>query len=123
MEILVIDDNAFIIEMIRNILDSGDYNIHGCGTVDAALDAIEAQDFDLVITDIVLPVRSGVDLMRELKRRGLDMPVLAITGGVENAVNDYVDYADLYASETLAKPFRHRDLVAAVERLGGRGVQ
>lgn len=123
MDILVVDDNAFIIEMIRNILGGGEYNVHACHNVDDALQEVEAHSFDLVITDIVMPIRSGVDLIREMKRRGVDTPVLAITGGVENAVNDYVSYADLYADETLPKPFKHSEFVAAVDRLGGRGAR
>jgi DNA-binding response OmpR family regulator len=120
MDILVVDDNAFIVEMIKNILDAGDYNIHACNNVDEALSEVDAHDFDLVITDIVMPVKSGVDFIREMKRRGVPTPILAITGGVENAVEDYVHYADLYADETLPKPFKHRELIAAVDRLGNR---
>lgn len=120
MEILVVDDNAFIIEMIKNILDAGDYNIRTCNNVEEALSEVDGRDFDLVITDIIMPVKSGVDFIREMKRRGLATPILAITGGVENAVEDYVHYADLYADETLSKPFKHREFIAAVERLGNR---
>lgn len=120
MDILVVDDNAFIVEMIRNILESGDYNIHACNNVDEALQEVDGRDFDLVITDIVMPIKSGVDFIREMKRRGVPTPILAITGGVENAVEDYVHYADLYADETLSKPFKHREFIAAVERLGNR---
>jgi DNA-binding response OmpR family regulator len=122
MKILVVDDNAFILEMIRSILEADDYNIHACTNVEQALQQVDETDFDLVITDIVMPMKSGVDFIREMKRRGVGTPVLAITGGVENAIDDYVNYADLYADETLSKPFKHREFIAVVERLGGRGV-
>jgi two-component system phosphate regulon response regulator OmpR len=120
MKILVVDDNAFILEMIRNILEADEYKIHACSTVEQALRQVDETEFDLVITDIVMPLKSGVDFIREMKRRGVGTPVLAITGGVENAIDDYVNYADLYADETLPKPFKHREFIAAVERLGGR---
>lgn len=120
MDILIVDDNAFIVEMIKNILDAGDYNIHACNNVDDALAEVDAREFDLVITDIIMPVKSGVELIREMKRRGVPTPILAITGGVENAIEDYVNYADLYADETMSKPFRHREFIAVVERLGNR---
>lgn len=120
MDILVVDDNAFILEMIRHILDADLYNIHACTNVEDALSEIDAREFDLVITDIIMPHKSGVDFIREMKRRGVGSPVLAITGGVENAVEDYVNYADLYADETLAKPFKHREFIAVVDRLGSR---
>lgn len=123
MDILVVDDNAFILQMIRNILGDDHYNIHTCENVDEALSHIDAHPYDLVITDIILPERSGVDLICEMKRRGLATPVLAITGGAENSIEDHVNYADLYADETLQKPFRHRDFIATVERLASRPPQ
>ncbi|MBU0858618.1 MAG: response regulator [Alphaproteobacteria bacterium] len=123
MDILVGDDNAFILEMIRNILGAENYTIHACNNVDDALNEVDERAFDLVITDIVMPVRSGVDFIREMKRRGVGTPILAITGGVENAIEDYVNYADLYADETLAKPFKHREFIDMVERLASRSPQ
>jgi DNA-binding response OmpR family regulator len=120
MDILVVDDNAFILEMIRHILDADVYNVHSCTNVEDALAEMDGREFDLVITDIIMPVKNGVDFIREIKRRGATAPVLAITGGIENAVEDYVNYADLYADETLAKPFKHREFIAVVDRLGSR---
>lgn len=120
MKILVVDDNAFMLQLIRNILGDDHYNIHACNNVDEALHHVDKQMFDLVITDIIMPERNGIELIREMKRRGVGTPILAITGGAENSIEDHVNYADLYADETMQKPFRHRDFIATVERLASR---
>lgn len=120
MKILVVDDNRFILELINSILDGDDYEIDAHACVDDALMAIDRdpEGYDLIITDIVMPIKNGVDFIKSLKEKKINTPILAITGGVENAVQDYVQYADLFADETLSKPFNKDMFLETVDRLG-----
>jgi DNA-binding response OmpR family regulator len=70
-----------------------------------------------VITDIVLPEKDGTELIKYIKASGDTLPVLAITGGVENAAEDYRHYADFFATKTLVKPIQKDVLLQAVKEL------
>ena len=121
MKILLVDDDAFIRELIRSILEPEGYDITDRAHVDAGIAALEAGSFDLVITDMVMPQKTGADFMQHIRQKKIPVPILAITGGVENAVDDYVKYADLFADAVLAKPFSHDEFVQTVARLAGEG--
>lgn len=120
MKILLVDDDRYILELIGFMLHKQGHDISAFSHVDEAMEALESGDtvFDLVITDIVMPGKTGIDFMKYLKlERGLKTPVLAITGGLENALDDYIDHAELYADMALAKPVAKDALVNAITRL------
>ena len=70
--------------------------------------------FDLVITDIVMPGLDGAKLAQHVKDMKPHIPVIAITGGVENATADYAHYADMFSDETLSKPFASMSNVTSI---------
>ncbi len=94
------------------------YALDNCGSVDEAVAALEGgKDYGLVITDIILPEKDGTKLAQYVKEKHPKIPVLAITGGVENATEDYVNYADMFADEAMAKPLKKDELLATIKRL------
>ena len=116
MKILIVDDDRFIHEMIVASLASGNHEIkHAFATSEAAQIFRQDGDFDLVITDIVMPCEDGTKLIKYIKSIDQSMPVLAITGGIENAVDDYVALANLYSDATLAKPFTKDGLLHGIQ--------
>lgn len=118
MKLLVVDDNEYIQELVKYFLREKDYEIQFASDVKGAIALLEEQnDFSLVITDIVMPGADGTKLAQHVKEKYSSIPVLAITGGVENAVKDFKNYADMFADETLTKPFKPEELVEAIERL------
>lgn len=117
MKILLVDDDGFMRELIRSVLEPEGFEVTACGDVDQGISALGKEDFDLIISDMVMPGKTGPDFMEHIKRSKINVPVLAITAGVENAVDEYVNYADLFADETMAKPFVHKELVATVRRM------
>jgi DNA-binding NtrC family response regulator len=115
MKILVVDDDRFIHEMVTASLASGNHDIkHAFGTGEAAQVFRQEGDFDLVITDIVMPGEDGTKLIKYIKDINESIPVLAMTGGLENAIDDYVSFAGLYADFTLSKPFTKEDLALGI---------
>ncbi len=119
-KILVVDDDILIIEVVKAALKSEKYELYTACNVDDAIKLVDANDFSFLITDIVMPGKNGDELIKYVRKKGLDIPILAITGGIENALEDYVDFADLFADYTLAKPFGREDLVIAMEQLFSR---
>ena len=120
MRILVVDDDRYIIEMVNFMLDGQGHDIQSFSHVDDAIKAVNDNEFDLIITDIVMPDKTGIDFMKYIKiEKGLKTPVLAMTAGLENAVDDYVNHASLYADKAIPKPLKKDEFIAIVKELGG----
>lgn len=119
MKLLVVDDNAFILEVIRRMLGGEGHEIIARSTVDEAVTFLEHHSCDLVITDIVMPEKDGTKLAQYVKSKTPEIPVLAITGGIENATEDYRHLADMFADDVLVKPLNKDKLIETVNRLAG----
>lgn len=118
MKLLVVDDNEYILELVKYFLRDKNYEIEVAPDVQTAIGLLQKHsDFSIVITDIVMPGEDGTKLAQHVKSTYPCIPVLAITGGVENAVEDFKNYADMFADETLGKPFKPEELIGAIERL------
>lgn len=115
MKILVVDDDQFIHEMIKVALASRHDDIHHAHSTDEAVEFFHRHDdIDLIITDIVMPGQDGTKLIQQIKQINELMPVLAMTGGIENAVDDYVGLANMYSDFTIAKPFTKSALIEGI---------
>ena len=117
MKILVVDDDGFVRELMAAMLEPVGYNVTMCPGVDAAIAVLDEYAFDLIITDLVMPQKTGMDFITYLRRNKITVPVLAVTAGIENATDDYVNIGELYADMALAKPVSRDTLLVSVERL------
>ena len=117
--ILIIDDEEIFRTMLRQILEDA-----GHAVVEAA-DGIEGvalfrqHPADLIITDIIMPKKDGMQVISELKRDFPDVKVIAITGGGQKGQADFFFDASLIlgAKRTLLKPVHMPELLAAIEDL------
>jgi response regulator RpfG family c-di-GMP phosphodiesterase len=113
--ILIVDDE----EMIRNLLSSAlvqeEYICHQASNVDEAFVLLGEQPVDLVISDIMMPGRSGVELLRDLKRVDPDIAVLMITGLSD--MNTAMECVHLGADDYITKPFGINRVVLTVKNL------
>lgn len=118
MKILVVDDDQFILELVNTILDKENHEISNASCYDEAISFLENQNFDLVITDIIMPPgNDGTKLISYIKAKNPNMPVIAMTAGLENAVDDYVNWANLFADESIGKPFKSKELVGCINEV------
>ena len=117
MKILVVDDDGFVRELMGAMLEPVGYDVTLCPAVDAAIAVLDEFSFDLIITDLLMPQKTGMDFITYLRRNKISTPVLAVTGGIENATDDYVNIGELYADMALAKPVSRETLLVSVERL------
>jgi putative two-component system response regulator len=108
--VLVIDDEAVIRDLMLEILERAGYKVIGAATADRALGLLE--DVTVVVSDIVMPGLSGLDLLDEVRKRRPSMPVVLVTGaGTYENLSDAVARG---ADGFVMKPFSHADLQRAV---------
>lgn len=116
--ILVIDDEDMTRETIAMMLEDDGYEIRGAADGNLGLQMIEAFQPHLVITDIIMPNKEGIETIMDIRQRWPALRIIAISGGGRTSNLDFLEVATKFgADETLAKPFSVEDLVAAVKRV------
>ena len=112
--VCVIDDQTMMRDSLKATLESLDHKVHAFGSAHEALTDIRQRSFDVVITDLRLPGMDGVELLREMRRLGLDVPVILMTAYA--SVQTAVEAMKLGAFDYLQKPFNPEELGILVER-------
>jgi EAL domain-containing protein (putative c-di-GMP-specific phosphodiesterase class I) len=115
--ILVVDDNTALLEMLVELLSSKGYEVRPAPSGTAALAELKEREFDLVLTDIQMPDATGVDVLRSVRQRDLDTPVILMTGNP--TVESAVQALELGALRYLVKPFREPDMLGVVQQALG----
>jgi CheY-like chemotaxis protein len=114
--ILLIDDNPELRDILRKHLETHGHRVTAARNGDEGLALLAGSGFDIVLTDILMPQRDGVEVLREAKRRWPDLPVIAISGGGWIGATELLGMAErLGADKVLQKPVRRDDLIAAVD--------
>ncbi|MEM1231050.1 MAG: response regulator [Pseudomonadota bacterium] len=121
--ILVVDDDPQVLELLSQMLLLEGHTVTRARNGIEAEQAYEDTEFDLVITDLIMPEREGIETIARMRQRTKVMPIIAISGGGRIGPGDYLQTAaQMGANATLAKPFNRHDLVTIVtELLGTRG--
>jgi DNA-binding NtrC family response regulator len=101
--ILVVDDEPMICQQLERLYAQAGYNVTTRKTAEEALERLEEEDVDLVITDMRLPKLSGVDLTKQIQERWPDVPVIVMTGYAH--IDSAVEVLKLGASDYIVKPF------------------
>jgi len=110
--ILVVDDEPRIVDVVRAYLEREGHRVETAGDGDRALEAAETVDPDLIVLDVMLPGKSGFDVLRTLRSRGQQTPVILLTA--RDDVIDRVAGLELGADDYVVKPFEPREIVARV---------
>jgi len=110
--VLIIDDEAPIRSMLKEMLEQDGHKIVEALNGEDALKLYTSSTFDLIITDLVMPKKSGIDLIMEIKYKFPDSRIIAISGGGGMTGRfDYLPIAELIgANAILSKPFAMQDL-------------
>jgi len=112
--ILVIDDEQIVHESVRRILEEEGYRVKGAMRVDQALDLLGSSSYDLVLTDLMMPDRSGLDAVEAVSRDHPDTGVVMFTGFA--TVDSAVKSMKLGALDYLPKPFTPEELLEVCQR-------
>ena len=120
VRILVIDDEAQVRAFVRNTLEASGHDVAEAADGDAGLRAFEARPADLVITDIVMPGREGIDTIRRLRQHDPTLKIIAISGAARVGRYDFLDVARKFgAIRSLAKPSGDGELLTTVRDVLG----
>lgn len=118
MRILLVEDDASIASFVRRGLSELGYSVELGGDSAAGELLATAGEFDVLVFDVRLPGRSGVELCRALRGRGVQTPILMLTA--LSATGDKVAGLEAGADDYLVKPFEFDELVARLRALGRR---
>jgi two-component system, OmpR family, response regulator MprA len=113
--ILVVDDDVGLRRALRRVLVSHGFEVEVAGGGAEALSRVHARTFDLVVLDVMMPGRDGIEVCEQLRAEGDRVPVLMLTA--RDAVRDRVAGLEAGADDYLVKPFANAELVARVRAL------
>jgi len=119
MRILLVEDEPGAARMLAKGLREQTYAVDVAADGEAALYQASVNDYDLVILDVMLPLKDGFEVCRELRAEGLTIPILMLTA--RDAVQDRIEGLDTGADDYLTKPFDFHELLARLRALLRRG--
>jgi two-component system, OmpR family, copper resistance phosphate regulon response regulator CusR len=119
VRVLVVEDERKLAQVVAAALRSEHYDAVVAETGDDGFLRITAEQFDLIVLDVMLPGRSGLDILQTLRARHIGTPVLILTA--RDGIDDRVLGLDLGADDYLVKPFALPELLARIRALLRRG--
>lgn len=114
-KVLLVDDDTSLSEMVKDALESDQYEVDYASNGNDGWDMIQAYKYDLLILDWQMPGKSGIDLCRQYRGYGGDSPVIMLTG--KSALSEKEAGLDAGADDYLTKPFEARELKARLRAL------
>ena len=115
--ILVVDDEAQIRTMLTQMLEQEGYEVQTAENGEDGFNLVRKQVFDLVITDMIMPVKDGLKFIMELIKDYPDLKILAISGGGAIKADRYLTMAGYLGDiATLEKPFKRERLLELVRQ-------
>ena len=118
--ILLIDDDVQILDMLRQTLEREGYEVVDAPNGKEGIRLYREDPADLIITDIIMPEKEGIETIMELKRDFPDVKIIAISGGGRNDPEEYLHMAKkLGAKRIFAKPVEREKLLGAIRELIG----
>ena len=116
--ILVVDDDLQVLDVMSEMLRLEGHEVTVAENGKEAVAHVLAERFDLIITDLIMPEKEGLETIADIRKSYSDMPIIAISGGGRVGPNDYLETARFIgANATLAKPFARQELIQTVDSL------
>jgi len=115
MHILIVEDNAKVASFIKRGLQEEHYTVDVAADGDEGLALAQSDEFDLIILDLLLPKRNGLEVLSALRKDKIETPVLILTA--KDGPKNKVEGLDAGADDYLTKPFGFEELLARVRAL------
>ena len=119
MRVLIVEDERKLAQVLTSALEAEHYDVVAAPTGEDGFFRASAEAFDLVVLDLMLPGRGGLEILQTLRQRHIQTPVLILTA--RDGVDDRVLGLDLGADDYLVKPFAIAELLARIRALLRRG--
>ncbi|HJY84952.1 MAG TPA: response regulator [Candidatus Binatia bacterium] len=113
--ILIIDDEEPVRDLLRQMLEKEGYGVEEAPNGVAGIKLLHDHLADLVITDLFMPEKEGIETMMEVRKCFPQVKIIAMSGGGRTGTLDFLPMAESFgAQRTLAKPFERKELLEAV---------
>jgi DNA-binding response OmpR family regulator len=118
MHILVVEDEKKLANALQKGLEAEKLSVKVANSGEEAYFLVSTERFDLLLLDIMLPGRDGIEILKALRQKGLTMPVLMLTS--KDAIEDRVRGLDAGADDYMVKPFAFPELLARIQAIARR---
>lgn len=115
--ILLTDDDEAFRESVKEILLLEDYDITEANNGLEAINLLKDNEYDLLITDILMPKVEGLELSTQLRELGIDIKTIGMTGGGQLDKDNIVSFATGFFDACLTKPFTREEILKEVDKL------
>ena len=112
--ILIVDDDDGIRELVKQYLDQNNYLVSTANSAEDALEKVKIIKFDLIVLDIMMPGKSGLEFLKENKKK-LDTPVILLTA--KGKADERVEGLEIGADDYLPKPFEPKELILRIQNI------
>ena len=119
--ILLVDDSAFQRKNIAKLLTSMDHDVITAENGEVGLEKVEAENPDLVVTDVLMPVMDGISFLRAMRTRGLKVPSIVSSADIQESTRE--ECLRLGAKAFLTKPVKAPDLERAISQTLSRSAR
>ncbi|MDA8028067.1 MAG: response regulator [Nitrospiraceae bacterium] len=118
--ILVVEDDAVALDLLAEILRRNQFRVWVASSVDMAIGLLEKTAVDLVLSDLRMPDRDGMDLLRHIRENNSDLPVVLLSAFGDEHL--WVEALSAGAVDLIPKPFKKQEIIDVINRtLSGRG--
>jgi len=115
MKILVVDDERIVLDSCQKVLEADGFEVYLVPSADRAMEAMKKEGFDLLLVDIKMPEHDGMYLMREVKKKWPDIPIIVMSG--YPTTNTIEEAVEMQAAAFIAKPFTPDELLEIIRQV------
>ena len=118
MRVLLVEDDDLVRDMLTQVLERASHHVIPATNGEEATNYLQKEKPDIMVTDIIMPKKSGITLISEVRNRHPDMEIIAISGGGRLDPTGYLDLSEtLGASVSFEKPIDNSALLMAIDLL------
>ena len=115
MKILIVEDDTYIANNVKEYLEQNFFTVDVCDDWESWQHLAKVKKYDLIILDIMLPKKDGLQVCKELRNSGLDTPIIMLTA--RDSTEDKVKWLESGADDYVVKPFALKEILARVNAL------
>lgn len=115
MRILIAEDQQALLNILKERLTKEGYHVDAVNNGEQAIDYLEIMDYDIVVLDIMMPIKNGIEVLSYMRQTEKHTPVIMLTA--KDSIEDRVKGLDTGADDYLVKPFSYDELLARLRSL------
>jgi len=122
IKVLLVDDDEIIRETLTEVLKLRNFYVHSLSDGTKVVSEIKENNYDIIILDIVMPNKEGLETIQDVRKVNTKIPILAVSGGGRTTPSSNLELAKMMgANDTLIKPFDSQSLIQKIQNLLNTG--